>query len=129
MREQRDSNNVVLAKSFAFAQRVVKLRRYLCFEAELKEFDLSKQLLRSGTSIGANLEEAQGGQSSSDFLSKVCIAYKEARETRFWIRLLASTGYISQEAEQSLLNDVEELCKLLSTIIMTTKKTITKHTH
>ena len=121
MQNAYPSNNAVLTKSFDFAVRVMKLRRYLCYEAEIKEFDVSKQLLRSGTSIGANVEEAQGGQSSADFLSKMSIAYKEARESRYWIRLLAKAEYISSDAEQSLLNDVEELCKLLSSIIMTTK--------
>ena len=121
MQNAYPSNNAVLTKSFDFAVRVMKLRRYLCYEAEIKEYDVSKQLLRSGTSIGANVEEAQGGQSSADFLSKMSIAYKEARESRYWIHLLAKAEYISSDAEQSLLNDIEELCKLLSSIIMTTK--------
>jgi len=117
-------NNTVLAKSFAFAVRVVKLRRHLCYEASVKEFDISKQLLRSGTSVGANVEEAQGAQSASDFLSKISIAYKEARESRYWIRLLAETEYIDNNAERSLLADADELCRMLSSIIMSTKNTI-----
>ena len=124
MQKAEGADNAVMVKSFAFATRVIRLRRYLCYEADLKEFDVSKQLLRAGTSIGANVEEAQGGQSSSDFLSKMSIAYKEARESRYWIRLLAETDYISKEAEESLLKDVDELCKMLSSIIMSTKSTI-----
>ena len=124
MQNADPTNNAVLTKSFSFAVRVMKLRRFLCYEAEIKEFDISKQLLRSGTSVGANVEEAQGGQSPADFLSKMSIAYKEARESRYWIRLLAKAGYISSDAEQSLMNDVEELCKLLSSIIITTKTSV-----
>lgn len=115
------SENPILDKSFAFALRIVNLRKYLCYEAKLKEFDLSNQLLRSGTSIGANVEEAQGAQSQADFLSKMKIAYKEARESRYWIRLLYYSKYISEDAYQSLDNDIDELLKLLARITITTK--------
>ena len=118
------SNNIVMQKSFDFSLRIVRLRKYLSQEAPVKELDISRQLLRSGTSIGANIEVAQGAQSSSDFLSKMSIAYKEARESRYWIRLLAGADYISAAAEESLLNDIEELCKLLGSIIVATKETI-----
>ncbi len=83
--------NVLPEKSFAFAVRVVKAYKYLV--EEKKEFVISKQFLRSGTSIGANSEEAVGGQSKADFISKLAVAYKEARETRYWIRLLNATEY------------------------------------
>ena len=120
------NDSKIQVKSFAFAVRVMKLRRYLCYEADVKEFDISNQLLRSGTSVGANVEEAQGAQSASDFLSKISIAYKKARESRYWIRLLAGSDYISEEAKSSLLADADELCRMLASIIMSTKDTIAK---
>jgi four helix bundle protein len=112
-------NNIIQEKSFAFAVRIVNLYKYLC--EEKKEFVLSKQLLRSGTSIGANIEESIGGQSDKDFLSKLSIAYKEARETRYWIKLLLATNYLSQEQADSLLKDTEELCKIIGKIQITMK--------
>jgi len=115
--------NPLLHKTFKFALRIVKLRQYLTTEASIKEFDLSHQLLRSGTSIGANVEEAQGAQSPADFLSKMSIAYKEARETRYWIRLLAASGYITDSAAESLISDLQEICKILGSIIKTSKAT------
>lgn len=81
--------NIIQIKSYAFAVRIVKVYKYLC--EEKKEYVLSKQLLRSGTSIGANIEEAIGGQTDKDFFAKLTIAYKEARETHYWIRLLTDT--------------------------------------
>ncbi|WP_205314004.1 four helix bundle protein, partial [Rheinheimera maricola] len=84
-----DANNV-LTKAFDFAVRVVKLYQYLT--KQKKEYVLSKQLLRSGTSIGANINEAQAGQSKADFVAKMCIASKESRESRYWLALLCSTG-------------------------------------
>ncbi len=107
-------NNVVQEKSYAFAVRIVKVYKYLC--EEKKEFTLSKQLLRSGTSIGANIEEAIGGQSKKDFFAKLTISYKEARETKYWIRLLTDTGYLSKEETKSLLSDIEELLKIIGSI-------------
>lgn len=95
-----------MEKSFAFSIRVVKAYKYLIDEK--KEFVLSKQFLRSGTSIGANSEEAIGGQSRADFISKINIAYKEARETNYWIRLLQATDYFAEPQAKSLLNDCEE---------------------
>jgi four helix bundle protein len=86
-----------------------------------KEFVLSKQVLRSGTSIGANVEEAIGGQSRRDFLSKCSIAYKEARETRYWLRLLRDTDYLTPQQAESLLTDVDEILRILTSIIKTTK--------
>lgn len=88
-------DNVIQEKSYNFAIRIVKLSQYLIDEK--KEFVLSKQVLRSGTSIGANVEEAIGGQSRKDFFAKLTIAYKEARESKYWLRLLRDTNYISQE--------------------------------
>jgi four helix bundle protein len=95
----------VQQKSFAFAIRVVKVYKHLI--SEKKEFVLSKQLLRSGTSIGANIEESIGGQSEKDFLSKISISYKEAREKIYWIKLLHITNYLSDQELVSLLSDAE----------------------
>jgi four helix bundle protein len=86
-----------------------------------KEFVLSKQILRSGTSIGANIEESIGGQSDKDFLTKITIAYKEARETVYWLRLLFATDYINNEQSDSLLSDANEICKILGKIQLSMK--------
>jgi len=108
------SDNIVLIKSYAFAVRIIKVFKHL--SEQKKEYVLSKQLLRCGTSIGANIEEAIGGQSSKDFYAKLTIAYKEARETHYWIRLLSDTDYLSKDKASSLLNDVDELLKIIGTI-------------
>lgn len=107
-------------KSFAFAIRVVKLCRYL--QNEHKEYVLSKQLLKSGTSIGANLSEAQYAQSRADFISKNSIALKEASETRYWIKLLFGSEYINRVQYRSIKADVDELIKLLTSIVNTSKQ-------
>lgn len=111
--------NVLLEKTFAFAVRVVKAYKYLV--EEKKEFVLSKQFLKSGTSIGANAEESVGGQSKADFVSKISIAYKEARETRYWIKLLQATNYLDETQTKSLLNDLEEILRIIGAIQITTK--------
>lgn len=115
------TENVVQTKSYAFAVRIVRLHQYLINEK--KEFVLSKQLLRCGTSVGANVEEAIGGQSRADFLSKLSIAYKEARETAYWLRLLKDTDYISASQFDSVHADAEELCRIIGAIQRTTKAT------
>jgi len=115
-------DNIIQEKSFAFAIRIVNLYKYLCDDK--KEFILSKQVLRSGTSIGANMDESIGGQSDKDFLAKVTIAYKEARETVYWLRLLLATDYINKEQAGSLLKDADEICKILGKIQLTIKKRI-----
>lgn len=112
-------NNIVKEKSYDFAIKIVKLYKYLC--EDKKEFVLSKQLLRSGTSIGVNIEEAIGGQSKKDFFAKLTIAYKETRETHYWIRLLTDTDYLTKEQSESLLNDVEELLRIIGSIQKTMK--------
>ncbi len=111
--------NIIQQKSFFFAIRIVNVYKYLI--SEKKEFVLSKQLLRSGTSIGANIEESIGGQSDKDFLSKISISYKEARETIYWLRLLYATNYLSKQESESLLYDAEEICKILGKIQITLK--------
>jgi four helix bundle protein len=112
-------NNIIQEKSFAFAVRAVKLFKYL--QEEKREFVLSKQFLRSATSIGANVEESIGGQSDKDFLSKLSIAYKEARETMYWLKLLQATDYLTQSEAESMSTDTEELCKILGKIQVTMK--------
>jgi four helix bundle protein len=110
-------NNIVQEKSFAFAVRIVNMYKYL--GKEKNEFILSKQLLRSGTSIGANVEEAIGAQSKRDFIAKLAIAYKEAREANYWIRLLAETDYFTDSEKESLIKDVTELQKIIAKIRIT----------
>ena len=104
--------NVVRDKSFEFALRIVEIYKYL--RNDKKEYVLSKQLLRSGTSIGANIEEAQAGQSRKDFISKMSIASKEAREARYWLKLLKRSGYISGK---DIISDCDELIRLLTSIV------------
>ena len=106
--------NIIQIKSYAFAVRIVKVYKNLC-EVK-KEYVLSKQLLRAGTSVGANIEEAIGGQSEKDFFAKLTIAYKEARETHYWLRLLTDTEFITKEESESLLFDIEELLKIIGSI-------------
>lgn len=106
-------------KSYDFALRIIKLYKYLV--EDKKEYVLSKQILRSGTSIGANMEEALGGQSRRDFLAKVSIAYKETRETHYWLRLLRDSSFLKNKTAQSLLDDCEELLKIFGSIQKTTK--------
>ena len=115
------SYNVIVEKSFDFAVRIVNLRKYLT--REHKGFVLSKQLLRSGTSIGANVSEAQRGQSKADFTAKMSIALKEASETEYWIKLLYRTEYLTKEQYESLYADVQELIGLLMAICRTASQT------
>lgn len=113
-----ESNNV-LGKAFDFAVRVVRLHQHLV--KEHKEFVLSKQLLRCGTSIGANINEAQAGQSKADFIAKMSIASKESREAKYWLELLCITGYLdsTQPHVASLVDQSEELIKILTRIVKT----------
>ena len=119
------TGNVVQEKSYAFALRVVKMYQHLT--KPRKEFVLSKQVLRSGTSIGANVEEAIGGQSSKDFAAKLNIAYKEARETHYWLRLLRDSGYLNETESTSILTDCDELLKLTGSILKTMKRNSAPH--
>ncbi|WP_305952644.1 four helix bundle protein [Emticicia oligotrophica] len=113
------NDNILQIKSYAFAIRIIRAYQYLA--GEKKEYVLSKQLLRSGTSIGANVEEAIGGQTDKDFNAKLNIVYKEARETHYWIRLLKDTDYFDTTRAASLLNDCEEILKITGSIIKTLK--------
>lgn len=110
-------NSIVKDKSFAFAVRVVKLYQHLVNEK--KEFVLSKQLLRCGTSIGANINEALQGSSKKDFINKMNISLKEAQETEYWLRLLFETDYLSEKEFNSIYGDSVELLKMLTAIIKT----------
>lgn len=112
-------NNVIEQKSFSFAIRIVKLYKLLC--SEHGEYNISKQMMRSGTSIGANISEAQNAQSRADFLSKMNIALKETTETKYWLRLLHGTEYLTDAAFQSIFSDCVEIEKILVSIVRTTK--------
>ena len=107
-------------KSFLFAVRIVKLSKHL--NTDKKEYVLSKQLLRSGTSIGANITEAEQAQSKADFVSKMNIALKEAVETNYWLRLLQATDYLSETEFMSIYSDCRELEKMLTAIVKTSKQ-------
>ena len=112
-------DNITYTKAYDFAIRVVKAYQYLC--EEKKEYVLSKQMLRSGTSIGANIAEASGAISEAEFSSKISIAYKECLETKYWLSLLKDTDYISQKSFESMYNDADEIGKILFSILKKTR--------
>lgn len=112
------TNNVIQDKSYSFALRIIDLHTIL---VEKREYDLGSQILKSGTSIGANVEEAIGGSSTRDFLAKLTIAYKEARETHYWLRLLRDSHRIDENLANSLYQDVEELLRIITSIQKTTR--------
>lgn len=112
-------NSLTYEKAYSFAIRIVKAYQYLL--SDKKEFVLSKQLLRSGTSIGANVTEANGAISKSDFSAKLSIAYKECLETKYWLSLLKDTGFLDEKMFLSLFADADEIAKMLFTIIKTTR--------
>jgi four helix bundle protein len=114
--------NIIREKSYKFALRIVNLHKYLV--ETKKEFVLSKQILRSGTSIGANVEEAIGGQTKKDFCHKIFLAYKEARETHYWIRLLRDSNYIDIRMYESILPECNEIIKITGKIISTSRKSL-----
>jgi four helix bundle protein len=111
--------NIIQDKSYKFALRIIKFYKYLIDEK--KEFVMSKQLLRCGTSIGANIEEGLGGISDADFKHKLSISYKEARETGYWLKLLRDSEYISHTMFDSIFNECDEICKILYSIIQSLK--------
>lgn len=115
--------SLIQQKSFAFSLVIIKLYKELITR---NEYVISKQLLRSGTSIGANVEEGTAAQSKRDFLSKLSIASKEARETKYWLRLLAESDLVSIEVDAELLQ-VEELIRILTAIVKTTSESLTKN--
>ncbi len=113
------SENIVGQKSYAFAIRIVKLYKYL--SSEHKEFVLSKQVLRSGTAIGALIREAEFAQSKADFINKMSIALKEANETKYWIDLLHDCDYLNQKMHDDIVVDTKELISLLVSIVKSSK--------
>lgn len=111
--------NVIVNKTFQFAILIVRVYQHL--SVEKREFILSKQLLRCGTSIGANVEESEGAFSRKEFIAKLQIAYKEAKETRYWLKLLYATNYLEQSHFESLLLDNEEILKIIVSILKSSK--------
>jgi four helix bundle protein len=117
-------DNIIRDKSFKFALKIVQLYKYLV--EEKKEYILSKQVLRSGTAIGALVEEAVQAESKPDFIHKLSIANKEANETAYWLRLLKESGYLEDQLSKSIFQDCTEIIKLLTSIINTTKSKLNK---
>ena len=113
-------DNLIVSKSMDYAVRIVRLYQYLI--SEKKEYFLSKQILKSGTSVGANVKEAERGQSKPDFISKMSIALKECSETEYWPELLYKTDYISEKLYSSLYADNQELLKILTSIINSSRR-------
>jgi four helix bundle protein len=117
-----EKKNVLKNKSFSFAIRIVKLYKYL--SEKKKEFILSKQLLRSGTAVGALIRGAQNGESKADFIHKLSIAQKECDESIYWIELLRETNYINEKEFESIYSEANSLLKMIRSAIITTKKNI-----
>ncbi len=113
-------DNLIITKTYNFGLRILKL--YLHLRSEKTDIGLCSQLLRSGTSIGANTEEAIGGSSRKDFINKLQIAYKEAREAGYWLRLLRDSKILDEKLAMSLINDCDEIIKILTAIINSSKK-------
>lgn len=112
--------------SYDFGCRITRLFQYLTEDAEYKEYVQSKQIYRSGTSIGANVRESKHAQSDADFLSKMSIAYKEADETDFWLNLLHDNGYLDDKQYDSLKHDMDRILKLLTSIVKTMRAKVGK---
>ena len=119
---KNEKRNIVTDKSYAFALRIIKLYKFLV--EEKREFVLSKQILRSGTAVGALIKEAEHAQSKADFLNKMNIALKEANETEYWLMLLKDSDYIDEKSFNSLHPESVELIKLLASIVKSTKKSL-----
>ena len=112
-----DDKNLIVAKSYTFALQIIELYKFLCVEK--KEYVLSKQLLRCGTSVGANVNEAQAAISKKDFVAKMSISSKEARESKYWLMLLKDSGYIDPTKSKvvDLFNEIESINKILTSIV------------
>ena len=123
MTNDYDKDNVVLNKSFDFALEIIELYKIL---KSKNEFVISKQLLRSGTSIGANVEEATAAQTKRDFATKMAIASKEARETRYWLRLLNKSKFVEYDYK-NYLNKIDELIRIITAIVKTAQSNLSKH--
>ncbi len=111
--------NIILQKSYDFSLKIVKLYKELI--EKKKDYVISRQILRSGTAIGSNVEEAIGGQSKKDFVAKLSIAYKEARETHYWLRILRDSDFIGKEQAEEFLKDCDELMRIIGSIQKTIK--------
>ena len=122
MTEEAKASANIQDLSYDFSCRIIRLFQYLTEDAAYKEYVMSKQVYRSGTSIGANVREAQHAQSDADFLSKFSIAYKEADETDYWLKLLHDNGYLNDEPFNSLNNDNNRLLRLLTAITKSTRQ-------
>lgn len=119
------SKSLVYEKSLAYSVRIVNLYKYLCHQKQ--ETVISKQMLRSGTSIGANVSEALNAESDLDFIHKLAIAQKEVNETIYWLTLLEKTEYLTSQEFQSMQNDIDELRKMIASITLTKKENIRKN--
>lgn len=119
IKQRMKSDNIIREKSYDFSLKIIEIYRGLTIDK--REFILSKQLIRSGTSIGANIEEAIGAQSKNDFISKMSISYKEARETLYWLHLLTDSNFLNKQQSDKLIYECEELLKILGSIIRTSK--------
>ena len=124
MTEEAKATATIHELSYEFGCRIIRLFHYLTEDSENKEYIQSKQLYRSGTSIGANIRESKHAQSEADFLSKMSIAYKEADETDFWLNLLHDNGYLDDKQFESLKKDIDRILKILASIVKTMKEKI-----
>ena len=124
MKEEEKATASIHELSYDFACRITRLFQYLTEDAEYKEYVVSKQLYRSGTSVGANVRESKHAQSDADFLSKMSIAYKEADESDFWLNLLRDNGYLDDVQFNSLKKDVDRILKILTSIVKTVKQKV-----
>lgn len=124
MSEEAKQGASIYELSYDFASRITRLFQYLTEDADYKEFVISKQIYRSGTSVGANVRESKHAQSEADFLSKMSIAYKEADETDYWLNLLHDNGYINESQYESLKMDIDRILKLLTSIVKTMNKKV-----
>ncbi len=116
----KSKENVIQTKSYAFSLKIVKMYMRMYKDSEVK--DLLRQVLKSGTSIGANVEEAEGGQSKKDFIAKMSIAYKESRETNYWLRLFKDAEILEEAEAESLKQESEELMRIMTAILNTSKR-------
>lgn len=117
-----ETENVIMKKSKAFALRIINMYKYLC--SEKREYVMSKQVLRSGTSIGANVREGVRGQTKPDFIAKMSVAQKEAEETCYWLELLYESGYINKGFFESMYKDNLEINRILASIILTARQNL-----
>ena len=119
MTEEAKSTAGIHELSYDFGCRITRLFQYLTEDSEYKEYVISKQIYRSGTSVGANVRESKHAQSDADFLSKMSIAYKEADETDFWMNLLHENGYLNDEQFESLSHDIQRILRILTSVVKT----------